>query len=84
MLTPDSLYGPTWLLTYEADVHGWLRPTKRGIVRSDANFAPLKAANVSFFDESVVAPTKTLLFGVPATSLTVYGGGVPPAPSPGK
>jgi len=72
-LTADSLYGPMWLLTYEADRRGWLRPSAGSVVKGDPNFGPLLAANVSFFDQNVKAPTKTLVFGVPSMTLQVYG-----------
>jgi hypothetical protein len=61
LLTSENLYGPMWLLTYEADLKGWLTPRVKGIVKNDVNFGPLYSAGVSFFDESVAAPTKTLL-----------------------
>ncbi len=61
MLTSESLYSPSWLLTYEADLKGWLTPPLKDIVKDHPNFGPLYSAGVSFFDESVAAPTKTLL-----------------------
>jgi hypothetical protein len=61
LLTSENLYGPMWLLTYEAELKGWLTPRVKGIVKNDVNFGPLYSAGVSFFDESVAAPTKTLL-----------------------
>jgi hypothetical protein len=62
-----------WLLTYEADRRGWLRPPGGSVVMNDRNFGPLRAADIAFFDENVKAPTKTLLFGVPSMTLQVYG-----------
>jgi len=52
-LTPQDLYESRWLLSYEADMKGWLSPGPAGDhVSADSNFAPLKAANVSFYDVS--------------------------------
>ncbi len=47
----DGLYGEHWLLSYEANVKGWL-PSNRGIdhVNADTNFAFLKKHNVQFYD----------------------------------
>ena len=48
-----ALYGPRWLLAYEANVKGWFR--FRGVndyVAQDRNFRFLKSANVSFYDKS--------------------------------
>ena len=55
-LTANALYGPRWLLAYEANVKGWFR--FRGAadyVSSDRNFGLLKAARVSFYDETKTA-----------------------------
>lgn len=73
MLTAESLRGAGWLLTYEADVKNWLRPTRRGVVHTDPLFASAKRARVSFFNPDVKAPTRTLLRGGGLTMLGIYG-----------
>ena len=72
MLTFDSLYGPMWLLTYEADVQNWLRPGGGSVVANDPNFGPMLNHGVSFFDVAVRAPTKTLLLGLSSPALAGY------------
>jgi hypothetical protein len=48
-----ALYGPRWLLSYEANIKGWFRFTGAAdYVAKDPNFALLKRAGVSFYDES--------------------------------
>lgn len=52
-LTTQDLYESRWLLSYEASIKGWLSPGPMGDhVSADRNFAPLKAADVSFYDVS--------------------------------
>jgi hypothetical protein len=47
----DSLYEEHWLISYEANVKGWLKSQSGGDhVASDPNFQFLKAADVSFYD----------------------------------
>lgn len=59
-----SLYGPEWLLAYEADRNEWLPSvSKARLVEKDANFSALKSAEVSFYDPDITAPTKSLLLG---------------------
>jgi hypothetical protein len=59
----ESLYGPDWLLVYEADRNGWLtNVTKASFVDNDPNFSLLKVAGVFFYEPDVKAPTKSLLF----------------------
>lgn len=72
MLTTPSLYGPMWLMSYEADTQGWLRAGKRSILDRDERFGELKRRGVSFFDSQVAAPTRTLLTGAPASIMAVY------------
>ncbi len=52
-----SLYQEHWLMSYEANVKGWL-PSQGGgdHVRCDENFRFLKSAGVSFYDETLAAP----------------------------
>jgi hypothetical protein len=50
-MTAETLYSEHWLLAYEANVKGWLRP-KDGTdyVSADPFFSILKAGNVEFYD----------------------------------
>ena len=66
-MTRAGLYGESWLLSYEANVHGWL-PTQGGgdHVGADPNFSFLKSAGVQFYDPSRGIPTSP--------------GGAPPTP----
>jgi hypothetical protein len=52
-----ELYEEQWLLSYEANVHGWLSP-QGGIdhVSADANFGFLKAAGVHFYMSNIPMP----------------------------
>jgi hypothetical protein len=62
LVKSTSLYGPEWLLAYEADVQGWVpSATKTKFVENDPNFSQLKQQGVSFYDPNVAAPTKSLL-----------------------
>lgn len=52
-MNADALYGPRWLLAYEANVKGWFRfRGAKDYVAQDRNFHFLKSAGVSFYDES--------------------------------
>ena len=55
-MTPEALYDDHWLLSYEANVKGWL-PTLGGgdHVKADANFRFLKKANVQFYDANLAS-----------------------------
>jgi hypothetical protein len=77
MMTPNNLYGPMWLLAYEADLKGWLTPADANFARRDPNFGLMQSAKVSFFNEAVAAPTKTLLLGTPGSVLGHYMGSRP-------
>jgi hypothetical protein len=56
-MTADDLYGPRWLLAYEANVKGWFQfRGANDYVAKDRNFRHLKSAGVRFYDTS-----KTLL-----------------------
>ncbi|HEY5740925.1 MAG TPA: RNA-directed DNA polymerase [Terrimicrobiaceae bacterium] len=53
VMSADSLYGHRWMLAYEANLKGWFRfKDNKDYVLKDQNFAQLKKANVSFYDES--------------------------------
>lgn len=52
-LTAEALYGPRWLLAYEANVKGWFQfRGAKDYVGGDRNFRRLKSAKVSFYDVS--------------------------------
>lgn len=54
-LNGSALYGPRWLLAYEAPRKGWFRFTgQRDYIKADPNFSLLRAAGVSFYDRSKV------------------------------
>jgi hypothetical protein len=57
-MNQESLYEDHWLLSYEANLKGWL-PSQEGIdhVANDPNFGFLKAAGVTFYDMTKVRPT---------------------------
>lgn len=49
----EALYGPRWLLAYEANVKGWFRfRGAKDYVAKDRNFRFLKKKGVTFYDES--------------------------------
>ncbi|PTL35290.1 hypothetical protein CLG94_10305 [Candidatus Methylomirabilis limnetica] len=55
-MTADELRGRLWLLSYEANLKGWLPSVGGGDhVAADPNFQPLKAAGVYFYDEQAHA-----------------------------
>jgi hypothetical protein len=72
-LSGGALYGLMWPLAYEAARRRWARPDHIQEVADDPNFGPMMAAGVAFFDETVAAPTKTLILGVPPATLAIYG-----------
>lgn len=53
----EGLYDEYWLLSYEANVKGWL-PSIGGVdyVAADKNFGYLKSNGVQFYDESLASP----------------------------
>ena len=56
-MNTDSLYGEQWLLSYEANVKGWLRSQgRRDHVNADPNFSYLKRNGVHFYDVSRTVP----------------------------
>jgi len=53
-MTREELYGDHWLLSYEADVKGWLPPFRtKNHVDADACFGFMKSHGVSFYDHSL-------------------------------
>jgi len=78
-MTPQTLYEEHWLLSYEANVKGWLPSVRRrDHVAADPNFSFLKANNVSFYDvlQAVPAtPTAPVPVPQPALPPPVYGSG---------
>ncbi len=51
-MTAEALYGEAWLLSYEANVKGWLKSVSgKDHVASDSNFSFLKSEGVCFYDE---------------------------------
>lgn len=70
----ESLYDEFWLLSYEANVKGWL-PSKTGTdhVGNDASFSFLKANGVRFYDQSLATPQSDKLVPFPKLpQLTQY------------
>ncbi len=53
-MTKTDLYGKQWLLSYEANIKGWLPTfqTSKDHVSSDTNFGFLKKNGVYFYDET--------------------------------
>lgn len=72
-MTPNGLYDEHWLLSYEANIKGWL-PTVGGgdHVAADPNFGFLKNAGVYFYDTAPLAvspiPAPTLPTPTPTSS----------------
>ena len=57
-MTGDGLYGPHWLLAYEANIKGWLPSVGPDHVAADPYFRQLKSKGVSFYN--VRAPSVTI------------------------
>ncbi len=56
-MNQDGLYEKHWLLSYEANVKGWMPSLGGGDhVIGDPNFGFLKAAGVSFYDTTLAVP----------------------------
>jgi hypothetical protein len=71
-ITTEELYGPQWLLAYEAGVKGWL-PSLAPVVdhiAADPFFSALRANGVYFYDA-----TKTTLPLITMTTGPAIGGG---------
>jgi hypothetical protein len=69
----EALYGPLWLLAYEANVKGWL-PNADGtdFVATDPFFGPLKQQAVSFLDLTPVATVPRLRLGIRGAAQAFY------------
>ena len=65
-MNADELYGENWLLSYEANIRGWL-PTTPDHVAADPNFGWLKSLGVSFYDLAAVVPTESEMGEEPPT-----------------
>jgi len=53
-LSKEGLYGPQWLLAYEANIHGWLKPKNgKDFIKSDSNFSFLRNNSVKFYDPNI-------------------------------
>jgi hypothetical protein len=64
LMTKEELQGEHWLLSYEANVKGWLRPPGGSDhVSAHSLFGLLKGANVYFYDGS---DSNTEAFSPPA------------------
>jgi hypothetical protein len=72
-MNADGLYGPSWLLAYEANVRGWL-PNADGIdhVAADPFFGLLKQQQVSFLDLAPVSAVPRLRLGIRRAAQAVY------------
>ena len=57
IMNEEELAEGQWLLAYEANVKGWL-PNKGGkdFVTAHKHFGPMKAAGVSFYDDTATLP----------------------------
>jgi hypothetical protein len=51
-MTRDSLYGPNWLLSYEANIKNWISYSGRDFCREDSRFGYLKRNKVQFYDKT--------------------------------
>jgi hypothetical protein len=54
IMTPAELYDNRWLLSYEANIKGWVKCPAGDHVAGDSNFGLLKQANVSFYDPTAM------------------------------
>ncbi len=50
-MTVEGLNSNMWLVAYEADLKGWLKPQVAGFSRAHPYFAVLRERNVSFYDK---------------------------------
>ena len=56
-MTQDALYDEHWLLSYEANIKGWLPSLGAADhVAADPNFGFLKANGVHFYDATLGSP----------------------------
>ena len=74
-MTQESLYDENWLLSYEANIKGWLPSSQQGDhVRADPNFAFLKSNGVYFYDQGLGAVPPTAQVPLPTLpSVSTYG-----------
>jgi len=76
-MTRDDLWGEQWLLSYEANVHGWLPSLGPGDhVDNEQHFAVLKRAGIRFYDSSGPLPaapswTWSPIFGLAGSILPI-------------
>jgi hypothetical protein len=69
----SSLSGPEWLVAYEADVKGWLPSAEKpNHVDSSPGFSELKRAGISFYDEKVNYPTRSLLYSIEKPEPSIF------------
>jgi len=54
--TIDGLYSDSWLLSYEADIKGWIQRTGPDYIATDPGFLALRNAGVSFYNQTVITP----------------------------
>ena len=72
-MSPDGLYGPLWLLSYEANVRGWLPSAgSRDHVAGDPFFGVLKNRDVSFLDLTPTRSVPRLRLGVLRAASALY------------
>lgn len=57
------LYEPQWLLCYEGNVRGWLRPGGPARVQSDGHFKYFESLGVRFLDTAATVPSPTASHG---------------------
>jgi len=81
-MTPEGLYDSHWLLSYEANIKGWL-PSKGGAdhVNSDPNFEFLKRNGVYFYDRklAMAAPAAPVtLPTLPTTTVNAFSSSASP------
>ena len=58
VMNSDDLYDSRWLLSYEANVKGWVNCPNGDHVAADPNFGKMKAAGVSFYDPTKLSVTR--------------------------
>jgi len=52
-MVTEELYGDQWLLSYEANVKGWIRTHGTDYVSSEPCFSFLKRHDIHFYDDSL-------------------------------
>jgi len=73
VMTVDALYGPQWLLSYEANFRRWLPSLKSpDHVAKDPNFSFLKQQGVSFYDPSKVTGVKLTKAALSKTTAPMF------------